>query len=232
MAGMAAPNPSLEPTRYESGRLPFQVRAAIVLPRPSGPASAIGSARTLVGQGGNHMFASSRIQRTHEKSEEIAMTRFRVLFVICAFVSLVSILGEGSQIRAADENTLLGTWKLNVQKSRFVTGEPYRSSTRTYEPFEGDGIRFRVEIVEADGTRRTVTWSARFDGKDYPNTDTANRFDAVSVKRIDAYTTENTLKKGGKVVQTTKIVVSKDGKIMTVTQERTDAANVLVFEKQ
>lgn len=40
-----------------------------------------------------------------------------------------------------------------------------------------------------------------------------------------------TLKTMGRVVQTTRIVVSEDGKTMTVLQQR-DGTNVLVFEKQ
>jgi hypothetical protein len=159
------------------------------------------------------------------------MKNLNVAHIICALVGFVSLVGGMAHVIVNAQTTLFGTWKLNLQKSKFVTGAPYRSSTRSYEPFEGDGIRFRVENVEADGTRRVVTWSARFDGKDYPNTDTSNRFDAVSVKRIDAHTTENTLKKAGRVVQTTRIIVSEDGRTMRVIQER-DATNVLVFEKQ
>ena len=41
----------------------------------------------------------------------------------------------------------------------------------------------------------------------------------------------DTLKKAGRVVQTTRIIVSDDGRTMRVIQER-DATNVLVFETQ
>lgn len=156
------------------------------------------------------------------------MRHFIVGRIICAVLAFTCI--GGTTVLRGD-GALIGIWKLNLQKSKFLTGAPYRSSTRSYEPFDGDGIRFRVENVEADGTTRVVTWSAHFDGKDYPNTDTSNRFDAVSVKRIDAHTTENTLKRAGRVIQTTRIVISEDGRTMTVLQER-DATNVLVFEKQ
>lgn len=137
---------------------------------------------------------------------------------------------EASQ-RSADTNPFFGEWRLNTEKSRFVS-KPYQTATRTYGPFGADGISARFEIVEADGARRVVTWNARFDGKDYPNTDTAGRFDAVSVRRLDALTMSHTLKMKGQTVQSTTIALSRDGKQLTVTQERADATNVLVFDRQ
>ena len=79
-------------------------------------------------------------------------------------------------------------------------------------------------------------YTANFDGKDYPLTGSQNA-DKVSLKRIDARTTERTNKKGDKVVTTVTQVVSQDGKTMTTTVKGTNAQgqavdNVLVFEKQ
>ncbi len=59
----------------------------------------------------------------------------------------------------------------------------------------------------------------------------------VTLKRIDANTTERVDSKGGKTVTTYHRVVSKDGKTMTVTAKGTNAqgqatTNVIVFEKQ
>jgi hypothetical protein len=57
------------------------------------------------------------------------------------------------------------------------------------------------------------------------------------LKRVDANTIEATLKKGGKVVQTTKAVLSNNGKVRTLTTTGTNAKgqkvnNVAVFERQ
>jgi hypothetical protein len=59
----------------------------------------------------------------------------------------------------------------------------------------------------------------------------------VSLKRIDANTTERTDKKGDKVATTLRRVVAQDGKTMTVTTKGTNAEgqavnNVIVFDKQ
>ncbi len=93
-----------------------------------------------------------------------------------------------------------------------------------------------TEFVNADGTRTATEYTANFDGKDYPLTG-SQIADTVSLKRSNARTTVRTDKKGGKVAQTLRRVVSKDGKTMTVTTKGTNAQgqavnNVALFEKQ
>ncbi len=100
----------------------------------------------------------------------------------------------------------------------------------------GKGEKATTEFVNPDGTRTTVQYTANFDGKDYPLTG-SQVADSVSLKRIDARTTDRTDKKGGKVAQTLRRVVSQDGKTMTVTVKGTNAQgqkvnNVVVFDKQ
>jgi hypothetical protein len=79
-------------------------------------------------------------------------------------------------------------------------------------------------------------YTAAFDGKDYPLTGSPTA-DMVSLKRIDARTTDRTDKKGDKVATSLRRVVSQDGKTMTVTTKGTDAQgqavnNVIIFDKQ
>ncbi len=61
--------------------------------------------------------------------------------------------------------------------------------------------------------------------------------DMLSLKRIDAFTTEFTQKRAGKVVITGTRAISKDGTVMTITTKGINAkglttSNVSVFEKQ
>ena len=94
----------------------------------------------------------------------------------------------------------MGTWKLNVAKSKYSPGPAPRSVTLKVEP-SGQGEKVTAEFVNADGTRTTSQYTANFDGKDYPFTGSAVA-DTVSLKRIDARTTDRTDTKGGKVAQT------------------------------
>jgi hypothetical protein len=129
----------------------------------------------------------------------------------------------------------MGTWKLNVAKSKYSPGPAPQALTVKVEP-SGQGEKVTAEFVNADGTRTTTLYTANFDGKDNPLTG-SQIADTVSLKRIDARTTDRTDKKGGKVAQTLRRVVSKDGKTMTVTTKGTNAQgqavnNVAVFAKE
>jgi hypothetical protein len=162
----------------------------------------------------------------------------RSLVVAFSGVSVVLLLLAGgmSRVAVADGNTELGTWKLNVAKSKYDPGPAPKGGTRKYEPFEGDGFNLMIELVNADGSRTTNTGSGHYDGKDYPAKDSQNRWDTMTRKRIDAHTTEAVQKKAGRVVQTIRNVVSKDGKTMTSTTKGTNTSgpytNVQVFDKQ
>src|SRR6266436_5965307 len=151
-------------------------------------------------------------------------------------ISFAVVLGVGFvSVSAQTTDPRMGTWKLNVAKSQFSPGPPPQSLTVKVEP-SGQGEKVTAEFVNADGTRTTTQYTANFDGKDYPLTG-SRIADTVSLKRIDARTTVRTDKKGGKVAQTLRRVVSQDGKTMTVTTKGTNAEgqavnNVAVFNKQ
>jgi hypothetical protein len=128
----------------------------------------------------------------------------------------------------------LGTWKLNVEKSKYPGPAP-KSLTLKYDASQGV-IKFTSDGVGADGKATHGTYSSKFDGKDVPwegNPDA----DTSAPKKTDDYSFENVWKKGGKVTFTIKAVVSKDGKTYTVSQTgknaKGDAVNIVaVYEKQ
>jgi hypothetical protein len=154
-------------------------------------------------------------------------------------VALGIVLGADIvRLSAQASDPRIGTWKLNVAKSKYSPGPAPQSLTVKVEPSGQGGEKVTAEFVNADGTRTTVQYTeANFDGKDYPLTGSQFGADTVSLKRIDRRTTERTDKKGGTVVQTLRREVSQDGKTMTVTTKGTDTQgqamnNVAVFEKQ
>jgi hypothetical protein len=156
--------------------------------------------------------------------------------VLGVVVTLGVVLGAGIvRVSAQASDARIGTWKLNVAKSKYSPGPAPQSLTMKVEA-PGEGEKFTSEGVNAAGTPTMTQYTANFDGKDYPLTGSQNA-DKVSLKRIDARTTERTDKKGDKVVLTATRVVSKDGKTMTVTVKGTNAQgqavdNVAVWEKQ
>ena len=150
----------------------------------------------------------------------------RFLFTAVVLVGLVS----GTAL-AQSSDPLIGTWKLNVAKSKGV-----KSGSTTIEA-AGKGIKFTVDLVPADGTPSHWAFTANYDGKDYPVTGNSPYGNAVALTRVDARTIRITSKQDGKVTTTSTIVVSEDGKTRTTTIKGTDIKGqpvniVSYYEKQ
>ncbi len=149
------------------------------------------------------------------------------IFVLALFLVSVSL--------GAADDPLIGTWKLNVAKSKYSPGPPPRSTINKYEP-SGNGVKFTQDVEDAQGNSTHVEYTAKYDGKDYPSSGNPSR-DMVSwTPRTDPSTNDGTIKKGGKVIASFHRAVSKDGKTMTVTVQGTKNGQpyreVHVFDKQ
>jgi hypothetical protein len=147
-------------------------------------------------------------------------------------ITLLSTLLFGAAAFAAD--AVVGTWKLNVAKSKFSSTAP-KSVTRVYT--EGaDGTILDQKLVGADGKEMSMHVSLTYDGKERPITGNPDA-DSGSGKAIDAHTSDFTLKRGAKVVGNVHRVVAADGKTLTVNNKGTHADgkpydDTLVFDKQ
>jgi len=155
--------------------------------------------------------------------------------VILATLMVGSIFWvHSTSAQAADP--LHGTWKLDSAHSKFDPGPPPKSITVTFQA-AGEGVTVLADVVSADGKATQTSYTGNYDGKDYPIKGTNTGAETVSLKRIDANTTQRTDKKGGKVVTTFTRKVSTDGKTLTVTVKGTNAKgqpvnDVVVFTKQ
>ncbi len=135
---------------------------------------------------------------------------------------------------AADRQA--GTWKLNLEKSKYTADHPApKSITLNIQEQEG-GIKVNVDGEDAQGKPVHIEFTAKYDGKDYPMTGSATA-DTIAFKRIDADTIESTSKKNGEVVTTVRSVLSKDGKTRTSTWKGKNAKGepetwVAVYDKQ
>ena len=129
----------------------------------------------------------------------------------------------------------VGTWKLNVEKSRYSPGPAPKSLTVKIVPLD-KGIKFTSEGIAADGKPIATEYTTNFDGKDYPLKGSPVA-DAVSVRRVDSQTAERTDKKAGKAMLTQTREVAKDGKSFTVVITGTNdkgepVNNRLLLERQ
>ena len=140
---------------------------------------------------------------------------------------------SGSMALAADN--WIGTWKLNVAKSKYTPAPGPKSLTLKFEATPA-GIKLSSDGVNAEGTATKGSYTSKFDGKDVPWAGNPDA-DTASAKKVDDNSYVNTWKKGGKAVMTAKVVVSADGKTLTVTQTGKNAKGedvnyTAVYEKQ
>ena len=119
---------------------------------------------------------------------------------------LLAVFGLVSLAWAADP--AIGTWKMNPAKSKFSYPTP-KSYTITFSA-QDNGVKAVEDEVDAEGKATHRSWTAKYDGKDYPVT--APDVDAISVKKPAANTVEYVCKKNGKEVWSGRAVISKDGK--------------------
>jgi hypothetical protein len=131
----------------------------------------------------------------------------------------------------------LGTWKLNVAKSKSSPGVPLpKSWIDTVEAVEG-GLKNTSVRVLSDGKAARFESTNKLDGKDYPWTGSAFA-DAISMTKVDDFTNEWALKKDGKVVQSGRTAFSRDGKLRTITFKGTGVSSgkkgegTVVFDRQ
>jgi len=137
-----------------------------------------------------------------------------VSLVACCAVVL------SSSVALAAENWL-GTWKLDLAKSKFSPGPAPKSLTLKFEATPG-GIKFTGDGVSADGKPTHTMFLSKFDGKDVPYEGNPDA-DTAAPMKIDDNSYSNIWKKGGKVTISGKLVVSADGKTLTITQTGTNA---------
>ena len=149
------------------------------------------------------------------------------------YVSLVAAYCCVSWVALAAD-PVLGTWKLNLEKSSYRPGPAPKSQTRIYEA-DPEGIKVTIKTVMADGHSTTVQHPVNYDGKVHVITG-SNQSDAIALKKVDDYTSEAILKHADKVIGTNRRVVSTDGRTMTITFQGTDSRgavnNSAAYEKQ
>ena len=156
----------------------------------------------------------------------MSLKRALVTLVLVGFASAPAL------VRAAD--SFAGTWKLNTAKSTST----YKSGTSVSET-TADSLKVTVDLVAADGTAYHWSWTAKYDGKDYPVTGKTPYGDkgTVALTKVDDHTLKLVAKADGKVVANQDITTSADGKTRTVKTKGTDKAGkpidtVSVYDRQ
>lgn len=154
--------------------------------------------------------------------------------MIKKFALAVMVLGLVGAVSAAD--AFIGTWKLNVAKSKFEGTAPKAVSVAVVEK----GADYDVTVTGTDDAGKPISVKYTFPMKGGPvhYAEGAPATGATAVtKRANATTIDSTSTVNGKEVGSTHATLSADGKTLTRVVKGTDASgksftNTEVYERQ
>ncbi len=129
----------------------------------------------------------------------------------------------------------MGTWKLNESKSKLTRGTGKNTKVVYDDHLIRNKVTVTVDGVDAGGKSFHSEWKGKFNGKDYEVTGDPTS-DMRSYTKVNDQTLDLTVKKGGQVVATGRIVASADGKSRVITINGTTAkgkkyTNTAVYDK-
>ena len=141
--------------------------------------------------------------------------------------------------RAQTAPPIVGTWKLNREKSQMPAAPAGWLEVRQYA-LRPDGYLVGLLVTSNDRGVHYLQFTAKSDGKDYPEYSDdllANMIAAAKPTTrtyaetvIDEFTTAWTDKVNGKVVATGRKIVSKDRQTLTITVD--GRSQVIVYDRQ
>jgi hypothetical protein len=153
--------------------------------------------------------------------------KLRSLSAMLVIVMVVTLAGA-SRVEAADN--WVGVWSLNLAKSTYSPGPAPKGWTLVFERTADGSIKLTSAGVAGSGQKQSMSFTSKFDGSEVPWTGNPDA-DACAPMRVSDTVYINIAKKGGKLIQITRIEVSADGKTLTVTQSGT-GNNVVVYERR
>src|SRR5215831_17360087 len=96
----------------------------------------------------------------------IALTSIAPLFLAALLATAIP------EIALAQSNPLIGTWKLNLAKSKYMGAPPPRSTTLTFVA-DGQNLTNTADTVDAQGQTVKTVFTHIYDGKPHPTTGVA-----------------------------------------------------------
>ena len=160
-----------------------------------------------------------------------SVARRIIISVLASFVFAVA----STQSSYAQTDPVNGAWGLNIARSTIPAGQAQRGATLTYQGTAANKTATN-ESVDAQGRPSRVVFTHIYDGQPHPTTGSPD-IDASAYTRLNANTIIFTRMKEGKLAGIGSIVVSPDGRTLTVTGNGVGGGGlqgnyVLVYEKK
>ncbi len=147
------------------------------------------------------------------------------------------VLAIASMAAFAADNTL-GTWKVNMEKSKYSPAPwPVKNLTSVRESTP-DGVKVTISGDRSDGSAINASYTTKYDGSASAVTGSGAPYDSISIKQVNANKlTYEAKQTSGKYHANGTTLISKDGKTMTTRAKGTDGdgkpmALTLVYDKQ
>src|SRR6185437_13979135 len=106
-------------------------------------------------------------------------------YPVLAILALALFIGGAAN---AQTSGFVGTWKLNVEKSKYEPGPPPKEQSRTWS---ADGV-VDAKGIDANGKPREYGYTVKLDGKSHPATGAMpNGADTVVSKRVNKNTIQS-----------------------------------------
>jgi hypothetical protein len=156
---------------------------------------------------------------------------------LLSLLVLAPTLAMSFPVAAHAQDVGVGTWKLNLAKSKYEPASlTPKSQAVRFDALEGGGMKVTADTVDAQGTRVHTEVVTMFDGK-ASNVRGGADADARVYRRIDNRTYEFVAWVNGRPTTTTRTVIAADGKTRTNTTTGTNAqgqriSSVAVYDKQ
>ncbi len=165
------------------------------------------------------------------------MKRLNLLFAGLLLLTIAIPIGahaQGAGPQGHGPLGLIGTWKLNLAKSKYTASPAPKTAIIHYFWWDGDSLKHKIERLNEKGEVAGVAgqWIAKYDSADHLAGGEGES--KVSLKRLDARTSEMTEGIPGKPLSHFRQVVSPDGKALTITRkiDGQDGEDVLVHDRQ
>lgn len=167
----------------------------------------------------------------------------RRLVGVLACAALVAASSAVADIAVASESDpIIGTWVLDLERSKYEVGQPPRSAVRKFDYTRDGLILVTLDSVNAQGAASSTHWYLSLDGREQPEYTRAEGTTPIlwiAIKPIDGYTKELTGRKlqGGTMTITTRMTftVSQDRKTLTITYKDPvtgKETNTAVYDRQ
>jgi len=143
------------------------------------------------------------------------------LISVTAALAILLVTTSTAFGNEAPANPFIGTWVLDVGKSKFEGTPPLKSYTITITDAGAGKLHDVADWVNGDGSKGHIEYTASLDGKEGPVTGYPNA-DSVRLTAVNSHSLKLALSKGGKSNEWGTYKVAADGKTMHAVEGGTD----------